>query len=141
MTKLCVLTSFQSMGICFIGERNFENFILEVRSEFLLHNNKVIVSVCKVVFSASSIWNLNQGTLSPLRMGLLWENTKVCLKFTTCFVPALLFYGLCPHRLVHPDVRPEGADRRTERRLVCGGQRRCYQRRVCGEKQTYEALF
>lgn len=26
--------SFQSMGICFIGERNFENFILEVSIYF-----------------------------------------------------------------------------------------------------------
>lgn len=26
---------FQSMGICFIGERNFENFILEVRNAAL----------------------------------------------------------------------------------------------------------
>ena len=25
-----VFCSFQSMGICFIGKRNFENFILEV---------------------------------------------------------------------------------------------------------------
>lgn len=31
VSKLIVFISFQSMGICFIGERNFESFILEVR--------------------------------------------------------------------------------------------------------------
>lgn len=44
---------FQSMGICFIGERNFENFILEVRLKHeLFVPHKLANLVCFLYFSA-----------------------------------------------------------------------------------------
>lgn len=43
---------FQSMGICFIGERNFENFILEVSLKHeLFVPHKLASLVCFLYFS------------------------------------------------------------------------------------------
>lgn len=46
------------MGICFIGERNFENFILEVRLESVPHTNANSVCKFEVIFYSEMQINL-----------------------------------------------------------------------------------
>lgn len=63
---------FQSMGICFIGERDFENFILEVSQTVFLHTTNLgscsYLKMKKHDFFYCSILSLNQETLCPLKM-------------------------------------------------------------------------
>ncbi len=72
--------------------------------------------------------------ISPLNLCSKLTTVIISSKCTFCSIFSHFLVCLCSCRLVHSDAGPEGEDRRTERRLVCGGQRHHHWRRVCGEK-------
>lgn len=57
----------------------------------------------------SSIWNQNQGTLSPLRMGLLWEHTKVCLWFVSKNVSWCVAFNVTQEAQINVKVTSQSA--------------------------------
>lgn len=135
--------------MCFIGERNFESFILEARRRIHEFVSGLVSDQMKMNFHrfvcVSSTSSRNQGTSFPSRTGPSWEHTKVRLVslISDTLVPvdvSSITCPLCASRLVHSDVGSEGADRRAEGRLVCGGQRCCFWRCDCGEKHVLRRL-
>lgn len=102
------LFSFQSMGICFIGKRNFEHFILQVSVPRQVGARPAPHTRSSALTShlPFSICSLGPGGLFPSRTILFWEHTKVSLCVGTALGPSLVWSPRRPQGRLGGCARP-----------------------------------